>query len=141
MQKLEIQNGVALKQSIQNYFTDNKEARYIHRLHGLLLLIDDPCHNCDTVGALFGNSSRTISNWVKKVNAAGTVEVLRDGVHSGRKARLNEVQRVEIKAILQQHPTQSGVKANIWDGKTLSWYIAKQYNVEVGVRQCQRMFK
>jgi transposase len=30
---------------------------------------------------------------------------------------------------------------NLWDGKTLSAWIEKTYGVQMGVRQCQRLFR
>jgi transposase len=30
---------------------------------------------------------------------------------------------------------------SFWDGKLLSEHLRKKYKVEIGVRQCQRMFK
>ena len=34
-----------------------------------------------------------------------------------------------------------GLKTNLWDGKTLSVFIQERYEVPVGVRQCQRLFR
>ena len=34
-----------------------------------------------------------------------------------------------------------GLKTNLWDGKTLSAFIQERYEVPVGVRQCQRLFR
>jgi len=28
----------------------------------------------------------------------------------------------------------------LWDGKTLSAFISKEYTIQLGVRQCQRLF-
>ena len=33
------------------------------------------------------------------------------------------------------------MRVNLWDGKTLSAWIVKTYGVQLGVRQCQRLFR
>jgi transposase len=42
---------------------------------------------------------------------------------------------------LRFHPSQYGLEGNLWDGKLLSYFIAKQFGVEFGVQQCQRLFR
>ncbi|HDL52619.1 MAG TPA: winged helix-turn-helix domain-containing protein [Proteobacteria bacterium] len=34
-----------------------------------------------------------------------------------------------------------GISTNNWDGKTLSTFIKQQFRVNLGVRQCQRLFR
>ena len=38
-------------------------------------------------------------------------------------------------------PREVGLGGNLWDGKTLAAWIANQYGIELGVRQCQRLFR
>ena len=140
MQKLAIVQKENIENLILDYFKKNDEAKFIHRLHGILLFLKDEKSTCDSVGLMFGNSPRTISNWVKKVNESSTLEVLRTQNKTGRKPRLNDVQLAEIKLALQKNPEQSGVTANIWDGKSLSYYIDKKYGIILGVRRCQKLF-
>ena len=47
----------------------------------------------------------------------------------------------EIDAALRKSPTELGLPVNLWDGKTLSAFIRRQFGVDVGVRQCQRLFR
>lgn len=141
MQKLELKSPEEIKIEIQKYFKKSEEAKFIHRLHGILLKIDNKDNACETIAQLFGQSSRTISNWINKVNRAGSIEVLRDKAKPGRNSKLDFEQLDKIKSVLQSPPELSGVSANIWDGKSLAFYIKKEFDVELGVRQCQRMFK
>jgi transposase len=141
MQRVLIQNSTEIRDKIQRYFNKNEEARFIHRLHGILMLIDNPNNTCDSVGELFGNSPRTVSNWASLINESSDIESLRDSKRQGRPSRVTAEQLAEIKGVLQLPPETSGVTANIWDGKSLSWYIKKQYNAELGVRRCQDLFK
>lgn len=140
MRKLELNSGDKIRQSILTYFNKNHEAKFIHRLHGILLKIENPNNTCDSIARIFGQSPRSISSWIKKVNKAGTIEVLRSDKVPGRNKRLSDTELEEIKQVLQKEPELSGVTANIWDGKSLSYYIENTYSVSLGVRQCQRLF-
>lgn len=140
MQKLAIVQKGDIENLILDYFKKNDEARFVHRLHGILLFLKDEKSTCDSVGSMFGNSPRTISNWVKKVNGSSTLEVLRTQDRTGRRPRLNDIQLAEIKGVLQRNPEESGIAANLWDGKSLSFYIEKTYKIVLGVRRCQELF-
>jgi transposase len=140
MRKLELNSADKIRELILTYFHKNDEAKFVHRLHGILLKIENQDITCDVIGRMFGQSPRSISSWIKKVNKAGTIEVLRSNKVPGRNKRLNNKELEEIKQVLQKEPEFSGITANIWDGKSLSYYIEKTYSVNLGVRQCQRLF-
>ena len=44
----------------------------------------------------------------------------------------------DIDSVLQGDPNDHGFK--VWDGPALSAYIKAKYDIEIGVRQCQRLF-
>lgn len=140
MQKLKVENPEDIKEQIRQYLKSSNEGRFVHRLHGILLLLSNKENNCTTVASLFNNSPRSLSNWVYKLNESGDIEVLRDKPKSGRPPRLNGEQMEHIKNILQDSPSKVGLTANIWDGKTLSNYIEKKFSIKIGVRQSQRLF-
>jgi transposase len=54
---------------------------------------------------------------------------------------LNEKQRKEINSALRRMPRDMGLGGNLWDGKTLAAWIARRYEIDLGVRQCQRLFR
>lgn len=140
MQRLVIKDSQNIQALIQDYFHKNEDAQFIHRLHGILLFLKDEKSTCDSIGLLFGNSPRTISNWIKKINKDGNLEALRTKVRTGKPPRLNKTQLAEIKIVLQKQPEQSDVPSNLWDGKSLSFYIEKKYQIKLGVRRCQELF-
>jgi len=140
MKRLVIENKEQIADSIRGYFESNPDAKFIHRLHGILLLASKEEESCDSVARLFGNSPRSVSNWVKKLNASGNIESLRDKKRQGRPRRLNSLQETELKKVLQLLPEESGMTCNIWDGKSLSAYIKANYGVEMKVRACQNLF-
>jgi hypothetical protein len=43
--------------------------------------------------------------------------------------------------IVRGSPLDYGLENSLWDGKTLSAFISKHFSVELGVRQCQRLFR
>src|SRR5215469_11477017 len=59
----------------------------------------------------------------------------------GRPRRLSEKQLQQVNVALRQMPRGSGLGGNLWDGKTLSAWIQRQYGINLGVRQCQRLFR
>jgi transposase len=140
MKRLVINNKNGIKAKIHHYFESNEEARFIHRLHGILLFSGKEGESCDSTGALFGNSPRTVSNWIKRVNQTGDIESLRSKKQSGRPPRLSEEQRQELRTVLQESPEKHGISSNIWDGKSLSAYIKNQYGIVLETRACQRLF-
>jgi transposase len=140
MKRLVINDKEGIKAKIQSYFSGNEEAKFIHRLHGILLFAEKEDESCDSIGALFGNSPRTVSNWINRLNETGDIESLRSKKQSGRPPRLSENQRQELKAVLQEPPEKHGISINIWDGKSLSAYIERRYNIVMKTRTCQRLF-
>lgn len=140
MQKLKVKDAERIEEQIHQYLKNSSEARFIHRLHGVLLLISSEDNNCANVGSLFKNSPRSLSNWVHEINASGDIEVLRDKPRKGRTPRLDDYQLDHLRTTIQGHPSDVGLNANIWDGKTLSYYIEKTFSVVLQVRQCQRLF-
>ena len=131
MQRLTIQRKENIQALIQDYFCKNEEAQFIHKLHGVLLLLKDEKSTCDSIGLLFRNSPRTVSNWIKKINQEGTLEALRTKVRSGRTPKLNANQFAEIKIVLQKPLEECGISSNIWDGKSLSFCIEKKIFAKV----------
>lgn len=141
MQKLKIINPKQIEQQIYEYLHNSDDAKYIHRLHGILLLLNNEGNNCSSVASLFKNSPRSLSNWVHQINKSGSIEVLKDKPRSGRNPKLNDCQLGHIRTILQLHPSDVNITANIWDGKSLSFYIKREFGVDLQVRQCQRLFR
>lgn len=83
-------------------------------------------------------SKNTITSWVKSVDENGFAS-LRPKKQPGRPAKLSHEELAAIKSVLEEDdPRAHGY--NVWDGPSLSDYIKKTYNVELCVRQCQRMF-
>ena len=46
-----------------------------------------------------------------------------------------------VDRVLRRPPQEVGFSGNIWDGKTLSAWLEQKYDLRLGVRQCQRIFR
>ena len=77
------------------------------------------------------------SGWVKTVDEHG-FDALRPQRRPGRPSKLTEDQLKEVDAVIQTDPKEYGLK--VWDGPSLSSYIKSQYGIDIGIRQCQRLF-
>src|SRR3954447_20996641 len=113
-------------------------SRYDHRLHGVLLVAQGM--TCPEVARLLGEAPRSVEYWVHRFQQQGWGG-LAEGERSGRPSRLSEKQSKEINRVLRERPSDAGMRVNLWDGKTLSAWIEKTYGIQLGVRQCQRLFR
>jgi transposase len=140
MKRLMIKGKEGIKEQIQLYFTGNEEAKYIDRLHAIILFIEKEEESCDSVGGMLGHSPRTISNWIRRINETGDIACLRSKKQQGRPSRLSEAQRQWLRSVTDEPPGNHGVVGNKWDGKNLSEYIAGHYGITLRERTCQRLF-
>ena len=139
MKRLVLKNRNDIISQIRIYLEKNSEAKFIHRLQVILMYADSGEKSCDRIGALFGNSPRSISNWVKRVNQTGNIDSLRSKQPSGCPSRLTISQKEEIKKVLQALPIKGGMQGRQWNGKNLSSHIGQHYGIVLNVRSCQRL--
>jgi len=123
---------------LQDEIRRSEEARYDHRLHGILLVAQGM--TSPEVAKLLGDAPRTVQYWVKRFEQDGLAGLV-DKERPGRPSFLSVQQLGEIDRLLRQTPRAHGLGENLWDGKTLSALIQKRYGVPLGIRQCQRLFR
>ena len=138
MRPLGIADSATIVLGLQDEIRRSEESRYDHRLHGVLLVAQGM--TCPEAAKLLGDAPRTVENWVHEFEEMGLAGLL-EGDRSGRPRRLNEKQLVGINAALRRMPREVGLGGNLWDGKTLAAWIEREYEVDLGVRQCQRLFR
>jgi len=141
MQRLELNSPEEIRAQILAYLSKSDEAKFIQRLQSVLLKTENQTATCDDIAVISGQSPRSVSSWIKKVNKAGTIEVLKVAKRTGRKKKIGENELKSIKIALQKEPEPSGITTSIWDGKSLSEYILKTHSISLGVRQCQRLLR
>jgi transposase len=133
-----IKNSEVMVLALQDEIRRSPDSRYDHRLHGVLLIAQGM--SAPEVARLLGDSPRTVEYWVERFERDG-LGGLTDGEREGRPKRLDEKQMQEIGRVFRSTPEEVGLRGNIWDGKTLATFIETRFKVELGVRQCQRLFR
>ena len=116
--------------------SSSDETKYLFRVFAVNMVLSGT--PASQVGASAGYSKAAVTGWVKTVDERG-FEALRAQQRPGRPSKLSEQQLKEIDAVLQTDPKDHDLK--VWDGPSLSSYIKSHYNVDIGVRQCQRLFR
>lgn len=138
MKKLTIHDAETVILALQDEIRRSTESRYDHRLHGILLIAQGMSGG--QVAQLLGDAPRTVAYWVRRFEEEGLAGLV-DGERPGRPRRLDEEQVAQIGAALRKTPRDFGLIGNVWDGKTLAAFVCQQWDVTLGVRQCQRMFR
>jgi len=123
---------------LQDEIRRSEESRYDHRLHGVLLVAQGM--SCRQVSDLLGDAPRTVAYWVRRFENDGLGGLIEED-KAGRPRRLSEQNVRDIDAALRMQPNHFGLTGNLWDGKTLSAFVKRQWNVNLGTRQCQRLFR
>lgn len=114
------------------------QARYYHRLHGVLLVLRGM--SCQQAGRLIGDSARALQYWVKRFETDGLVG-LYEKERPGRPRRLGPEHLEELKVVLHRLPADFGLDSEFWDAKSLSAYLRQNCAIVLGLRQCQRLLR
>ncbi len=124
--------------AIQQEIGRSEESHYDHRLHGLLLVAAG--QSCREVAELFGENGTTVQRWVRRFEQGG-LDALREGERSGRPRTLEAKDWRRLQGDLRKTPRDFGLAATLWDGPVLAEHLRRRYGVDLGVRQCQRLFR
>ena len=138
MKRLEIADASQIIMALHDEIRRSEDARYDHRLHAVLLVAQDM--PCSEVSHLLGDSVRSVQNWVNRFEASGFAG-LADAPRPGRPPKLTDEQLALVDTVLRSSPEELGLTGYLWDGKTLSAFILQEFDVELSVRQCQRLFR
>lgn len=114
--------------------SSSDDAKFIRKVTIVNLLLRGI--NAKLAADACGETDRTLSNWVKIADEYG-FEALRPRKQPGRPQCLTESQKENIKVAVASDPNTFGY--TVWDGPSLSDYIASQYGISLCVRQCQRL--
>jgi transposase len=134
---LEITDRERMQIALRNEILRSEEARYDHRLHGVLLVSQGM--SCYEVGEVFGHDPTTLQRWVRRFETRG-FSGLQDQERPGRPRRVTPEQLARVNRALRTSPRAFGYAQNLWDGKLLAHHLAQAEQVVLGVRQCQRVF-
>jgi len=138
MKKTILSDAETVIHILQDEIRRSFQARYDHRLHAMLLVAQGL--SCRNVSELLGDAPRTVAYWVRRFETQGLAG-LADDDRPGRTPRLGAEHMEQIQQALRLSPTDYGITGNLWDGKLLSHFIEQQFGIQLGARQCQRMFR
>ncbi len=138
MKALTITDTDTMVLALQDEIRRSQEARYDHRLHAVLLVAQGV--TSPEAANLLGDAPRAVQYWVRRFEDEGFAG-LADADRPGRPKKLDEQQLGEVSRALRESPRDFGLSTNTWDGKTLSAFLQQQFHIELGVRQCQRLFR
>ena len=93
MRKLLVKDAASAVRVIQQQIGRSEDARYDHRLHGVLLVAKG--YDCYEVAEILGHSPTTIENWVNTYNTRG-VEGLHDDSRPGRPSRISDAVKTRL---------------------------------------------
>jgi transposase len=141
MKRLELKNKANITAQIRDYIESNPESKFFHRLQIIHLFATNEEETCESLGTLFGNSPRSISNWIKKLNQKGVIEALRCNSQMGRPSRLARFQKNELRMVLQEKPDMHGESGTRWNGMNLSRFVSRRYGIVLSVRACQLLLR
>ncbi len=112
----------------------NAETKYVHRVTMVNLMLGGMTPQY--LSKHCGTSERTLQTWIKNVDEAGWNSLI-DDERTGRPRRLSKQQRSEIRETILKKPEETGYE--VWDGPKLSKYIKETYDIDYGVRACQKL--
>ena len=137
MRQLQLEDAEIMTIAIQQEIRRSEDARYDHRLHGVLLVGQGL--GCLETAQLLGQDPVSVQRWVHRFNRSGFAG-LHEGERPGRPTCLSARQWEELERDLRRAPREWGYAQNLWDGKLLAHHLALRFGVRLGVRQCQRIF-
>jgi transposase len=138
MRPLTISDREEMTFALQDEIRRSAEARYDHRLHGVLLVAQGM--TCRQVAEVLGDAPRTVEYWVHRFEAKGFAG-LSDGLREGRPPALAPKDRARVAQALRRSPADFGLPAQLWNGPLLSAFLKQHFEVSMSVRQCQRLFR
>lgn len=138
MPKRQIEAAKLVHSAIRREIYRDEASRYDHRLHALLLVAAG--RSCAEVASWLGENASTVQRWVRRFHAQG-LDGLHDVERSGRPPSLDGGQWRRVEADLRKTPRYFGFSTRAWNGPTFAEHLRRCYGVDLGLRQCQRLFR
>ena len=138
MRPLTIADAPKVILALQDDIRRTDESRYDHRLHAVLLVAQGM--TCRQAVAVLGDAPRTVEYWVRDFERVGPAG-LQEGSRPGRPRRLTDEHLKIVGQVLRKPPEEAGLTAKLCDGKALCAYLHREFGVNLGAPQCQRLFR
>jgi transposase len=82
----------------------------------------------------------TVHDWLKRIEDEGLTKIY-DLKKSGKPAKLNAMQKDQLKKILSEKPIKQGIPFVIWTTQMLQYLIHKLFNVKYEIRNIEYLVK
>lgn len=128
----------SLRDAVRKQVGHSRDKRACYRAFCLLMILQG--QRVSDIAAALGEHTRTIERWRKRFNELGVAGLL-DDTSPGRPSRLSEENMTALAQDIQSSPSAFGLDANQWRGKQLQAHLCERYQVELSLRQCQRLLK
>jgi transposase len=138
MKRLVIPDSETFAAAIQDEISRNPQGRYFHRLHVVLQVLKG--YSTYEAAKFYAHSPRTVQYWVQRLLSEGLMG-LWDVDRPGRPGRLSLKEQNKLRKELHKSPGALKYDQNIWDGPLLAHHLKDRYRINLGVRQCQRLFR
>jgi transposase len=132
MGKTKISDAEIVVYALQDEILRSNETRYNHRPHAVLLVSQRLSWR--KIAQLLGDSPKAVVYWAKRFEDEG-LSGLAEAERHGRLRWLQPEQFNKIAVALSDTPLDFGFSANLWNGKMLSAFIKKQFEIGLEVRQ------
>jgi transposase len=120
MKALTISDKEEMILALQDEIRRSPDARYDHRLHGVLLVAEGM--SCRQAAEALGDSHGTVANWVSRFEKDG-FGGLNEQEGRGRRSRLGRAEMKQVEVALRKSPADYGLPAQLWDGLLLSSFL------------------
>ena len=137
-QPMDLASVAGLRTAIRHRVQHSRDNRFLYRLFCVLLLAEG--HGAQAVADWMGEHARTLERWRKRFVDHG-VKGLYDETSPGRPPKLSTEQFQAAAIDVQQSPYVFGFDAELWQGKYLREHLLRRYQVDISLRQCQRLLK
>ena len=114
---------------------ENSDIKFAYRVSMVNLILGGM--SAKELASYCGDGETTLMSWVTKVDQQGW-DSLRVKKQPGKPSKLSDEQLAQVKKAVSEDPNNKGFK--VWDGPSLSKYIHDTFDVELGVRACQKLF-
>ena len=132
----EISEPEKLLADLKRDIAHTASTRYLHRLHCVWLV--HKTGSCQQVAGWFGESRRTIERGVREYEEQGADGLL-DRRKPGRPPRISSEMASTLMTELAMNPGHHGYTANTWTGRLLKNHLNSRHDVDMSLRQCQRL--
>ena len=113
---------------------ENADIKFAYRVSMVNLILSGM--SAKELAAYCGDGETTLMSWVTKVDRFGW-DALRAKKQPGKPSKLSKDQVAIVKEAVMGNPDDHGLK--VWDGPSLSKYIKDTFDIDLGVRACQKL--